>query len=69
MAEDIPFTGDMFNTYRTAARQLWIKTKIFTRVFIKNDPGQQRAGATTIKKYRGIISNKMLIGLTLSYTK
>jgi len=32
--------------------------------FYKNDPGQQRAGAT-IKKHPGIISNKMLIGRTL----
>ena len=33
--------------------------------FYKNDPGQQRAGATTIKKHPWIISNKMLIGRTL----
>ena len=54
----------MFNTYRTAAGQLWIKTKYLLE-FYKNDPGQRRAGATTIKKYPGIISNKMLIGRTL----
>ena len=55
----------MFNTYRTAAGQLWIKTKYFYSSFYKNDPGQQRAGATTIKKYPVIVSNKMLIGRTL----
>ena len=33
--------------------------------FIKNDPGQRRAGATTIKKYPGSISNKTLIRRTL----
>ena len=54
----------MFNTYRTAAGQLRIKTKYYSS-FYKNDSRQQRAGATTIKKYPGIISNKMLIGRTL----
>ena len=32
---------------------------------MKNGTGQRRAGATTIKKYPGIISNKSLIRRTL----
>ena len=32
---------------------------------LKNDPGQRRAGATTIEKYPAFISNKMLIRRTL----
>ena len=32
---------------------------------IKNDPGQRRAGATTIEKYPVIISDKMLVRRTL----
>ena len=55
----------MFKTYCTAAGQLRIKTKYLLEFFYKNDPGQQRAGATTTKKYPGIISSKMLIGRTL----
>ena len=55
----------MFNIYCTAAGQLRIKTKYLLEFFYKNDPGQQRAGATTTKKYPGIISSKMLIGRTL----
>ena len=39
--------------------------KIFTRVHKKIDPRQRRAGATTIEKFPGIISNKMLIRRTL----
>ena len=45
-----------------AAGQLWITTKYKMK---KNDPGQRRAEATTINKYPGIISNKMLIRRTL----
>ena len=41
-----------------------LRQKIYSS-FYKNDPGQLRAGATTIKKYPGIISNKMLIRRTL----
>ena len=43
-----------------AAGQLWITANI-----LKNAPGQKRAGATTIKKYPVIISNKILIRRTL----
>ena len=53
----------MFNTYRGHCGWPAVDCdKIFTRVHRNNnDPGQRRAGATTIKKYPGIISNKMLI--------
>ena len=51
----------------SAAGQLWITTKdlLEHRKKKKDDPGKRRAGATTIKKYLGIISNKMLIRRTL----
>ena len=32
---------------------------------LKSDPGQRRAGATTVNKYPGFNSNKMLIRRTL----
>ena len=51
----------MFNTYRGHCG--WPAVD-YDKIFFLNDPGQRRAGATTIKKYPGI-SNKMLIRRTL----
>ena len=56
----------MFNTYRGHCGWPTVDyDKIFTRVHKKIDPRQRRAGATTIEKFPGIISNKMLIRRTL----
>ena len=41
-----------------------LRQNIYSSIY-KNDPGQRRAGATTVKKYPGIISNKVLIRRTL----
>ena len=53
----------MFNTYRGHCG--WPAMDYGK---IKNDPGQPRAGETTMKKYPGFIINKMLIRRTLHET-
>ena len=48
----------MFNTYRGHCGCLAVD---YGKILKKNDPGKPRAGATTIIRYLGFISNKMLI--------